>query len=162
MPHAFRHMPADWLLALAAVRRALVPAADPGRSCLESLRLAPLRVTPIGTAMLSYTEHGKFQALVQGFAQAHTPTLWPGNATKNDRQGSPVPADPPRIFCDVPHCEWIMGCAQAQYPRAQSAVQGARILSAGSRLNRFSRCGKSAAMDTPLSPPRDIALRIAR
>lgn len=41
MPHAFRRMPADWLLALAAVRRALVPAADPGRSCLGSLRLAP-------------------------------------------------------------------------------------------------------------------------
>jgi hypothetical protein len=34
-------MPADWLLVLAAVRRALASAADPGRSCLESLRLAP-------------------------------------------------------------------------------------------------------------------------
>ena len=47
MPHAF-HMPADWLLVLAAVRRALVPAADPGRSCLGSSKLAPCGSRQLG------------------------------------------------------------------------------------------------------------------
>jgi hypothetical protein len=41
--------------------------------------------------MLSYTEHGKFRALVQGFDPADTQALWPDTRQKMTGQALPFP-----------------------------------------------------------------------
>jgi hypothetical protein len=41
--------------------------------------------------MLSYTEHGKFRASVQGFARAHTPSTLAGSRQKMTGQALPFP-----------------------------------------------------------------------
>jgi threonine aldolase len=52
--------------------------------------------------MLSYAEHGKFRLPTQG--------RQPRNAAKKT-----LSCPDPAWFCDIPHCEWIMGCACAQW-----------------------------------------------
>jgi hypothetical protein len=70
--------------------------------------------SPIGTAMLSYAEHGKFRALLQAPRPVGRPVL---------AKMAAVVLDPGTGFCNVPLFKWIMGCAGAQWRTAAPSPQ---------------------------------------
>ena len=86
MPHAFRHMPANSCLFLppsdapSSWRQTFCAAAP--KSEARALR------SPIGTAMLSYAEHGKSRAQVQAHRYERTDTsAEPQGVTKKEPAG---------------------------------------------------------------------------